>query len=88
MDGDVLHRLWAQQVQEVQLDTTSAEGRLLRQAGQALVNRSSSLLNQSCYYVFTTLDAVTGLRQVCPPPVKLQDTSMVSDEQPRLGSIQ
>lgn len=35
-----------------------------------------------------TLEAVMGLRHVCPPCVKLQETSMVSDEQPRLGSTQ
>lgn len=40
------------------------------------------------YGVLNTLDTVIGFRQVCPPPVKLQETSMVSDEQPRLGSIQ
>lgn len=42
----------------------------------------------SCYCVLNTLDTVTGFRQVCPPPEKLQETSIVSDEQPRLGSIQ
>lgn len=35
-----------------------------------------------------TLEAVMGLRHVCPPCVKLQETSMVSDEQPRFGSTQ
>lgn len=43
MDGDVLHRLWAQQVQEVQLDATSTEDQLLRQAEQALVSRDPLL---------------------------------------------
>lgn len=38
--------------------------------------------------LFYTFDAVIGFRQVCPPPVKLQETSIVSEEQPRLGSIQ
>lgn len=47
-----------------------------------------TLLMSGCYYVPNTFDGVTGLRQVCPPPVKLQETSIVSDEQPRLGSIQ
>lgn len=35
-----------------------------------------------------TLETVTGLRHVCPPLVKLQVTWMVSEEQPRFGSIQ
>lgn len=35
-----------------------------------------------------TLETVMGLRQVCPPLVKLQMTFMVSEEQPRFGSIQ
>lgn len=34
------------------------------------------------------LEAVMGLRHVCPPCVKLQETSMVSEEQPRFGSTQ
>lgn len=42
VDSDVLHHLWAQQVQEVQLDATSTEDRLLKQAEEALVNRGSS----------------------------------------------
>lgn len=37
MDGDVLHCLWAQQMQEVQLDTASAEGQLLREAERVLL---------------------------------------------------
>lgn len=35
-----------------------------------------------------TLDTATGLRQVWPPLVKLHITSILSEEQPRLGSIQ
>lgn len=90
MDGDVLHCLWAQQMQEVQLDTASTEGRLLREAGQVLLTWANLFKSASgrLFLCINTLDAVTGLRQVCPPPVKLQETSMVSDEQPRLGSIQ
>lgn len=34
------------------------------------------------------LSVVTGFKQVCPPAVKLQNTWMASDVQPRFGSIQ
>lgn len=40
VDDDVLLCLWAQQVQEVHLDTTDADYWLLKQAEQALVNKS------------------------------------------------
>lgn len=35
-----------------------------------------------------TLDTVMGFRHVCPPPVKLHVTLIVSAAQPRFGSIQ
>lgn len=100
VDDDVLHCLWAQQVQEVQLDAANADFWLLRQAEQELVTKcqcglfnnalkSYNIINPVLfYYMFITLEAVIGFRQVCPPPVKLQETSIVSDAQPRFGSIQ
>lgn len=47
-----------------------------------------SKLSTSHKLLSHTLDTVTGFRQVCPPPVKLHITSMVSAAQPRFGSIQ
>lgn len=40
VDDDVLHRLGAQQVEEIQLDTTDADCRLLGRAEQGVSNKS------------------------------------------------